>query len=59
VVSKTRRGLVRWWLDDANSGHEQVIVWLGRTAFWDSARLGRKLHLSSHETIRLLRLAGY
>jgi hypothetical protein len=53
------RELSRQWLNDANAEREPVIIWLGRAPFWDSARLGRKLHLSSDETTRLLRLAGY
>ena len=52
------RELSRQWLNDANTEREPVI-WLGRTSSWDSGRLGRKLHLSSDETVRLLRLAGY
>jgi hypothetical protein len=53
------RELSRQWLNDANTQREPVIVWLRRTPSWDSARLGRKLRLSSDETVRLLRLAGY
>jgi hypothetical protein len=53
------RELSRQWLNDANTQAEQVLVWLGRTAPWDSARLSRKLRLSSDETVRLLHLAGY
>jgi hypothetical protein len=53
------RELSRQWLNDANTEREPVIIWLGRTSSWDSARLGRKLHLTSDETVRLLRLAGY
>jgi hypothetical protein len=60
---KPHRGLVRElsreWLSDANGHFEPVMVWLSRTTAWDSRRLGRKLHLSSEETVRLLRLAGY
>jgi hypothetical protein len=53
------RELSREWLHDANTQPEPVIVWLSRTSAWDSRRLARKLHLSSEETVRLLRLAGY
>jgi hypothetical protein len=53
------RELSRQWLNDAHTEPEPVIVWLGRSSSWDSARLGRKLHLTSDETVRLLRLAGY
>ena len=53
------RELSRRWLNDAHTEREPVVVWLGRSSSWDSARLGRKLHLTSEETVRLLRLAGY
>jgi hypothetical protein len=53
------RELSREWLNDTSTRREPVIVWLSRTPTWDSTRLARKLRLSSVETIRLLRLAGY
>jgi hypothetical protein len=53
------RELSRQWLNDGATEPEPVIIWLGRAPSWDSARLGRKLHLTSEETVRLLRLAGY
>ena len=53
------RELSRQWLNDANTEPEPLMVWLDRTSSWDLGKLGRKLHLSSDETVRLLRLAGY
>jgi hypothetical protein len=53
------RELSREWLNDASTQREPVLVWLSRTPTWASTRLARKLRLSSQETVRLLRLAGY
>jgi hypothetical protein len=57
--TRLARHVSRQWVVDADTRADPLIAWLSHTHSWDSGRLGRRLHISSDDAVRLLRLAGY
>jgi hypothetical protein len=57
--TRLARQISRRWADDATTRTDPVIDWLSRVRSWDASRLGRRLHISADDAVRLLRLAGY